>query len=945
VTLRKIGRYEILSELGRGGMSTVFLAHDPRFERDVAVKLLPRAFLHDPTFIARFSREAKTIASLEHAAIVPVYDFGEEDGQPYLVMRHMIGGSLIDRMEDGPLPLKEISGIISRLASALDEAHERGIIHRDIKPGNILFDHRGNAFLTDFGIVKLTQETTTYTGGGIIGTPAYMSPEQARGDRTLDQRSDIYALGVVLFEMLAGNPPYDADTPIGVAIKHITEPIPNILDTRPDLQPNFVTLFERVLCKEREGRQATAGELAVELKRTIAIDKPIPTADEIAAVEEDVVTPEEIDFVEEEVLAFEEILVKEKMTVPAEEVIVEEKDVIEPKEVEAEEKVEPVPEAPIDLDLEVSEPEIEETVVEPEIAEPEVHIPDEAKIREPEMPAVDVRPEPIPVAKKKRIKVPIWGWAAGGVIIIGIVVVGLLTAGRELFTTLPESPPSVTPRPTIPPATPRPPEEPTPEPIEAFPPVEGANPSYRIGVFYYPWYSNPEYHEHWVHWNEPDFNPPLDISSDYYPVLGPYSSFDPLAVAHHFAWLRAAGVGVVISSWWGQGSIEDEAVPLLLEMAERYGLKVAFHIEPYGGRSAGRVVDDIQYLYHRYGEHPAFFRTPVQSRWSQDERPKGLFFIWAIYHPDPEGEPVEPEFWLDAIEAIHASPEGGLVIANTTDAGWIDRGHFDGMYNYATLNPIPRESFSWARDVPQAAWYVPSVLPGFSAKRIGYPSGDFLDRRGGVTYEEQWQAALAFGVEPQMITITSFNEWHEGTQIEPANMGMANDQGYEYTDYGDLGPEGYMNLTRELVHGFLETEWPPRYRAQVRMVTTSDWTAFKIVSGASWISPSIVMASNEVEVAGMFEGNILLQQPIERAEGGDAVELVIEILFTKMDPNGTLTLRIERGHLGWTEVELFNYLGEEPILIETFRWDEISGPGSNFATFQIPAAEIAAHLP
>lgn len=923
----------------------VFLAHDPRFERDVAVKLLPRAFLHDPTFIARFNREAKTIASLEHAAIVPVYDFGEEDGQPYLVMRHMIGGSLINRMEDSPLSLEEISDIISRLASALDEAHERGIIHRDIKPGNILFDHRGDAFLTDFGIVKLTQETTTYTGGGIIGTPAYMSPEQARGDRELDQRSDIYALGVVLFEMLSGNPPYDADTPIGIAIKHITEPIPNILETRPDLQPNFVTLFERVLCKEREGRQTTAGQLSFELKKTMAIDKAVPTPDKIVAVEEDVVTPEEIDFVEEEVATFEEILIEEKETFPAEDVIAEEKEVIEPKEVKAEEKEEPISEAPIDLDLKVTEPEIEETVVEPEIAEPKVRVPDEAEILKPKAPALDALPESMPAVKRKRFKVPIWGWAAGGVIIVTIVVVGLLTAGRDLFTTLPVSQPSVTPRPTVPPATPLPPKEPMPEPIETLPPVEGSNPSYRIGAFYYPWYSNPENHEHWVHWNEPDFNPPLDISSDFYPLLGPYSSFDPLAVARHFAWLRRTGVGVVITSWWGQGSIEDEAVPLLLEMAERYSLKVAFHIEPYGERSIDRVVDDIQYLYRRYGDHPGFYRTPAQSRWSQDDRPKGLFFIWNIYHPNPDREPVEPEHWLDAIEAIHALPDGGLVIAETTDASWIDRGHFDGIYNYATLRLVPGESFNWARSIPQHAWYVPSVLPGFSAQRIGYPPSDFVDRRNGATYEEQWQAALAFGVEPQMITITSFNEWHEGTQIEPAIMGINNNKGYTYADYGDLGPEGYLGLTRELIQGFLETAWPPLYRAQVRVVTTSDWTTFKIVNGATWIRPSIVLASEEVEVAGMFDGNLLLQQPIERAEAGDVVELVIDILFTKMDPDGILTLRIERGHLGWTEVEMFNYWGDEPILIETFRWDEISDPGSNIATFEIPAAEIAARTP
>jgi hypothetical protein len=196
-----------------------------------------------------------------------------------------------------------------------------------------------------------------------------------------------------------------------------------------------------------------------------------------------------------------------------------------------------------------------------------------------------------------------------------------------------------------------------------------------------------------------------------------------------------------------------------------------------------------------------------------------------------------------------------------------------------------------------------------------------------------------------MITISSFNEWHQGTQIEPATMGMSNDQGYAYTDYGDLGPEGYIHLTRELVHGFLETEWQPRYRARIRIVTTSDWTRFMIVNGASWIRSSVVVASEEAGLAGLVNGEILLEQPINRAEAGEAVELVIDIFFTGLDPDGTISLRIERGHLGWTEVELFNYRGDEPILIETLRYDEAVDVGRNMATFQIPAAEIITHLP
>ena len=156
---QRIGRYEIKAELGKGGMATVYRAHDPRFERDVALKVLPREFLHDSTFRARFEREAKTIAALEHAAIVAVHDFGEDDGQPYLVMRHMAGGSLVEQLQQGPLSLAKASAIMMRIGAALDEAHKHGIIHRDLKPGNILFDQYGAAYLADFGIVKLVEAT------------------------------------------------------------------------------------------------------------------------------------------------------------------------------------------------------------------------------------------------------------------------------------------------------------------------------------------------------------------------------------------------------------------------------------------------------------------------------------------------------------------------------------------------------------------------------------------------------------------------------------------------------------------------------------------------------------------------------------------------------------------------------------------------------------------
>ncbi|PKN95529.1 MAG: hypothetical protein CVU44_02245 [Chloroflexi bacterium HGW-Chloroflexi-6] len=261
-----IGRYEVKSELGRGGMATVYKAYDPRFEREVAVKVLPREMLHDPQFRVRFEREAKTVASLEHPAIVPVYDVGEEDGQPYFVMRYMMGGSLSERIDAGSLSIRDTAKLIERLASALDDAHAKGIVHRDLKPGNILFDHIGEPYISDFGIAKIAQSqgTATVTGGGIVGTPAYMSPEQAQGDK-VDGRSDIYALGVIVFEMLTGRQPYEADTPMAVVVKHITDPVPHILDVNPNLPSDLEHVIERAMAKNRDDRYATAREFASEL--------------------------------------------------------------------------------------------------------------------------------------------------------------------------------------------------------------------------------------------------------------------------------------------------------------------------------------------------------------------------------------------------------------------------------------------------------------------------------------------------------------------------------------------------------------------------------------------------------------------------------------------------------------------------------------------------------
>ncbi len=270
---QKFGRYEIKDEIGRGGMATVYHAYDPRFEREVAIKVLPREMLHDPQFRTRFEREAKTVAMLEHPAIVPVYDFGEEKGQPYFVMRYMTGGSLSDRMKKGPLSIQEAARILTHIAPALDEAHAKGIIHRDIKPGNILFDQYNEPYVSDFGIAKLSEARTNFTGSDIVGTPAYMSPEQAQGEG-IDGRSDIYGVGVILFEMLTGEQPYHGDTPMSVVVKHITDPVPHILDIRSDLPLDIAAVIEKAMAKDRNERFQTVKSLAEALEAVARGESP-----------------------------------------------------------------------------------------------------------------------------------------------------------------------------------------------------------------------------------------------------------------------------------------------------------------------------------------------------------------------------------------------------------------------------------------------------------------------------------------------------------------------------------------------------------------------------------------------------------------------------------------------------------------------------------------------
>lgn len=269
-------------------MAAVYRAYDPLFEREVALKILKKELLANSQIRERFERETKIIAKLEHAAIVPVYDVGRDKDQLFFVMRYMSGGSLSERIQNRSMTFSEIAYIIQRVAAALDYAHDKDVIHRDLKPGNILFDEYNNPFISDFGIAKISRASIKLTQSGIIGTPTYMSPEQAQGEE-VDGRSDIYSLGVILFEMLSGKTPYEATTPLGMAFKHAAEPVPHILKVNPDLPFGIETVIEKVMAKDRDQRYSSAVEFANDFSATIAgnahlvapVPKPVQINEEV----------------------------------------------------------------------------------------------------------------------------------------------------------------------------------------------------------------------------------------------------------------------------------------------------------------------------------------------------------------------------------------------------------------------------------------------------------------------------------------------------------------------------------------------------------------------------------------------------------------------------------------------------------------------------------------
>src|SRR3990172_1076957 len=256
-------------------MAVVYKAYQPSLDRYVALKVLPAHLTDEPGFAERFRREARAVAKLEHPHILAVHDYGQEGDLTYIAMRYVEGGTLKDLLGE-PLELPLVVDLIGQIAEALDYAHEHGVIHRDVKPSNVLLDRGNWTLLTDFGVARMVEATQQLTGTGVgVGTPAYMSPEQGQGKK-VDRRSDVYSLGVVLYEMLTGRVPFEAETPLAVVWKHANEPLPLPRSIKPEIPEAVERVVLKALAKERGQRFETAMDMGAAIARAEVVSAPTP---------------------------------------------------------------------------------------------------------------------------------------------------------------------------------------------------------------------------------------------------------------------------------------------------------------------------------------------------------------------------------------------------------------------------------------------------------------------------------------------------------------------------------------------------------------------------------------------------------------------------------------------------------------------------------------------
>jgi hypothetical protein len=328
------------------------------------------------------------------------------------------------------------------------------------------------------------------------------------------------------------------------------------------------------------------------------------------------------------------------------------------------------------------------------------------------------------------------------------------------------------------------------EPV-AVRPVAAVAPSPDVHIFYYPWYGSPAVNGSYRHWPQGGHTPPDDVGANFYPVLGPYDSGDVTgAIDQHLSWIRQSGAGVLVYSWWGQGSYEDGLAPRVLEAADRFGLKVAWHLEPYGGRSADSTVADIRYITSRYGASDAFYRDAGHGN-------RSAFYVF---------ESLRIADW-SALQQVSST---AIVLTQTTDSS--KAANFGGMYTYDGIAGATAPGWKQASDYCRAHGLVwaPSVAPGYLDDRaVPGNTTPTVDRANGAAYDQQWRNALdaATGGPPSWVSITSFNEWHEGSQLEPTRSTPPGGFGYLTYDgaYGRTGPAAetaYLDRTNEWVAQF-----------------------------------------------------------------------------------------------------------------------------------------------
>ena len=331
----------------------------------------------------------------------------------------------------------------------------------------------------------------------------------------------------------------------------------------------------------------------------------------------------------------------------------------------------------------------------------------------------------------------------------------------------------------------------------------------QVHIFYYPWYGNPESDGQWFHWDQGEIpqgkgtieprKPPEDIGASYYPEMGLYSSRSEKDIEKHVQQIRRAGVGVISLSWWGQGSYSDQAVPKVLDVAADYGVHANFHVEPYPGRTALSTRGDIRYIVEKYGSHQAFYRNSEHGN-------KPLFYVYDPYHtPSTEWATILSP---TAETTIRGTDFDSIVISLFLDKSFekfVLGGHFDGFYTYfavdgfvwgSTLANWP-EMAEFARE--QSLLFIPCVGPGYDDLRVRpWNTVNVRTREHGQYYDKMFEAALA--LKPEIVSVTSFDEWHEGTQIAPA-VPKKIDEHY-YLDYLPNGPDFYLEKTREWVEKF-----------------------------------------------------------------------------------------------------------------------------------------------